>query len=87
MIGIFVSAYLIYLDSREFKTISKGRKKAINGVWKGHMEGFEIFNELLPNGTVEITLKAKRKTISGNMELQIHAGELSRSDQLILKGG
>lgn len=87
VIGIIVSSYLIYIDSQEFKTISKGRKKVISGVWKGQLEGFEAFNGNIPTGSIEIILKAKRKVISGKMWLDIAAGELGRSDLILLKGG
>ena len=87
VVGILVSSYLIYLDSKEFKPISNGRKKAINGVWKGELEGLEMFNGTIPTGTLEISMKAKRRVVVGNMIINHAAGELSRKDQIVSKGG
>lgn len=87
VVGILVSGYLIYLDSRDLKPISKGRKRAINGRWMGHLERIEAIRDLYPEGTLEMTLQAKRKRVRGKVILRISAGEMSREDHLIVKGG
>jgi len=85
--GILVSSYLIYIDSREFKTISKGRKKALNGSWKGNIEHLEEINGLHASGTLEISFVAKRKKIRGELLINHAAGEFKRKDRMKFTGG
>ena len=87
VVGIMVSSYLIYLDSSEFKTISKGRKKAVNGQWTGVIRHLEEFNGILPTGSIEISFLAKRKRITGQLTINHAAGDYERMDLMKFRGG
>lgn len=87
MISIGLTGYLIFLDSREFVAVSKGRRKALNGTWKGTIRQLDDIDGNKARGLAELNLHARRKRISGRITIEMTVGESSHTTALKLKGG